>query len=121
MIDGRVPHSLLLEVFTDEGVGTMVHPMSTADEPTLDRWAGDDADYGDAAARPWSAARAPWSGTTTGNAYVDLLAGIAVNALGHAHPAVVEAVTAQVATLGHVSQPVRQRAVGARWPSGCSR
>ena len=32
-------------------------------------------------------------------------AGIAVNALGHAHPAVVEAVTRQVATLGHTSQP----------------
>ena len=24
VIDGRVPHSLLLEIFTDEGVGTMV-------------------------------------------------------------------------------------------------
>ena len=24
IIDGRVPHSLLLEIFTDEGVGTMV-------------------------------------------------------------------------------------------------
>jgi acetylornithine aminotransferase len=39
----------------------------------------------------------------TGKSYLDLLAGIAVNALGHAHPAVVEAVTRQVATLGHVS------------------
>jgi acetylornithine/N-succinyldiaminopimelate aminotransferase len=38
-----------------------------------------------------------------GNTYLDLLGGIAVNALGHAHPAVVEAVSAQVATLGHVS------------------
>ena len=26
VVDGRVPHSLLLEVFTDEGVGTMVVP-----------------------------------------------------------------------------------------------
>jgi acetylglutamate kinase len=26
VLDGRVPHSLLLEVFTDEGVGTMVVP-----------------------------------------------------------------------------------------------
>jgi acetylglutamate kinase len=24
VIDGRVPHSLLLEIFTDEGIGTMV-------------------------------------------------------------------------------------------------
>jgi acetylornithine/N-succinyldiaminopimelate aminotransferase len=38
-----------------------------------------------------------------GREYVDLLGGIAVNALGHAHPAVVAAVTKQVATLGHVS------------------
>jgi acetylornithine aminotransferase len=38
-----------------------------------------------------------------GREYVDLLGGIAVNALGHAHPAVVEAVTTQLSTLGHVS------------------
>ena len=41
-----------------------------------------------------------------GNSYVDLVAGIAVNALGHAHPAVVAAVTRQVATLGHTSNLV---------------
>ena len=29
VLDGRVPHSLLLELFTDEGVGTMVVPPST--------------------------------------------------------------------------------------------
>jgi acetylornithine/N-succinyldiaminopimelate aminotransferase len=38
-----------------------------------------------------------------GKEYLDFLAGIAVNALGHAHPAVVAAVTNQVATLAHVS------------------
>ncbi len=38
-----------------------------------------------------------------GNEYLDLLGGIAVNALGHAHPAIVQAVSEQVATLGHVS------------------
>jgi acetylornithine aminotransferase len=38
-----------------------------------------------------------------GRSYVDLLGGIAVNALGHAHPAVVAAVSRQIATLGHVS------------------
>jgi acetylornithine/N-succinyldiaminopimelate aminotransferase len=38
-----------------------------------------------------------------GNRYLDLLAGIAVNALGHAHPALVTAVTDQLQTLGHVS------------------
>ncbi|MBM4726784.1 acetylornithine aminotransferase [Prescottella equi] len=38
-----------------------------------------------------------------GKRYLDLLAGIAVNILGHAHPAIVEAVTTQLSTLGHVS------------------
>ncbi|NIJ11534.1 acetylornithine aminotransferase [Saccharomonospora amisosensis] len=38
-----------------------------------------------------------------GNRYLDLVTGIAVNALGHAHPAIVAAVTEQVATLGHTS------------------
>jgi acetylornithine/N-succinyldiaminopimelate aminotransferase len=38
-----------------------------------------------------------------GKRYLDLLAGIAVNSLGHAHPAVVEAVTTQISTLGHTS------------------
>jgi acetylornithine aminotransferase len=38
-----------------------------------------------------------------GREYVDLLGGIAVNALGHGHPALVEAVTGQLQTLGHVS------------------
>ncbi len=38
-----------------------------------------------------------------GKEYLDFLGGIAVNALGTAHPAVVEAVSRQVASLGHVS------------------
>ncbi|MFD7227320.1 acetylornithine transaminase [Streptomyces sp. NPDC059881] len=38
-----------------------------------------------------------------GTEYLDFVGGIAVNALGHAHPAVVEAVSRQIATLGHVS------------------
>jgi len=38
-----------------------------------------------------------------GNEYVGLLGGIAVNTLGHAHPALVAALEQQVRTLGHVS------------------
>jgi acetylornithine/N-succinyldiaminopimelate aminotransferase len=38
-----------------------------------------------------------------GKQYLDLLGGIAVNSLGHAHPALVGAVTTQLQTLGHVS------------------
>jgi acetylornithine aminotransferase len=41
-----------------------------------------------------------------GQSYVDFLAGIAVNVLGHAHPAVVDAVSRQVGVLGHVSNLV---------------
>ena len=40
---------------------------------------------------------------TDGNAYLDLIAGIAVSSLGHAHPALVAAVTAQAGTLAHTS------------------
>ena len=50
-----------------------------------------------------------------GRRYLDLVSGVAVNALGHAHPAVVAAVTSQIAQLGHVSnffvhEPVLQLA-----------
>jgi acetylornithine/N-succinyldiaminopimelate aminotransferase len=38
-----------------------------------------------------------------GKKYLDLLGGLAVNCLGHAHPFIVSAVTSQLATLGHVS------------------
>ncbi|WP_279582151.1 acetylornithine transaminase [Fodinicola feengrottensis] len=39
----------------------------------------------------------------TGKSYVDMFGGIAVNALGHGHPAVVKAVSDQIATLAHTS------------------
>jgi acetylornithine/N-succinyldiaminopimelate aminotransferase len=38
-----------------------------------------------------------------GKTYLDLLGGIAVNVLGHRHPAVIEAVAHQMGTLGHTS------------------
>lgn len=38
-----------------------------------------------------------------GHSYLDLLGGIAVNILGHRHPAIIDAVTQQMATLGHTS------------------
>ena len=38
-----------------------------------------------------------------GREYLDFVGGIAVNALGHGHPAVVEAVSRQIGALGHVS------------------
>ncbi len=45
----------------------------------------------------------PWVWDETGKRYLDLLGGIAVNVLGHAHPAMVAAVEKQVRTLGHIS------------------
>ena len=38
-----------------------------------------------------------------GKVYLDFLGGIATSILGHAHPAIVKAVTKQVSTLGHIS------------------
>jgi acetylornithine aminotransferase len=38
-----------------------------------------------------------------GNTYLDFLGGIATSILGHAHPAIVKAVTRQISTLSHVS------------------
>lgn len=44
-----------------------------------------------------------WLTDTAGERYLDMLCGLAVTSLGHAHPAVTEAVAAQAATLTHVS------------------
>ncbi|HEX3649992.1 MAG TPA: acetylornithine transaminase, partial [Pseudonocardiaceae bacterium] len=44
-----------------------------------------------------------WVWDADGNRYLDLVSGIAVNVLGHAHPAVVAAVTEQIGVLGHTS------------------
>jgi acetylornithine aminotransferase len=82
--------------------------MTATESPTStqqwqDRWRGALMDnYGTPAmtlvrgvgARVWDA---------EGRDYVDLLAGIAVNALGHAHPSIVAAVADQLATIGHTS------------------
>jgi acetylornithine/N-succinyldiaminopimelate aminotransferase len=44
-----------------------------------------------------------WLYTTDGTAYLDMMAGIAVNALGHAHPKLVKVLQEQAARLWHVS------------------
>ncbi|WEH19294.1 acetylornithine transaminase [Streptomyces sp. VNUA24] len=75
----------------------------TANEELTQRWRGSLMDnYGTpklslvrgAGSKVWDA---------DGREYVDYVGGIAVNALGHGHPAVVEAVSTQIASLGHVS------------------
>ena len=44
-----------------------------------------------------------WVWDADGHRYLDLIAGIAVSSLGHAHPAIVEAVSRQVAEVAHTS------------------
>ncbi len=48
-----------------------------------------------------------WLITTTGERYLDFASGVAVNALGHAHPRLVEALSAQAAKLWHTSNLYR--------------
>jgi acetylornithine aminotransferase len=48
-----------------------------------------------------------WLWDTEGNRYLDALAGIAVNGLGHGHPGLVKAITEQSARLIHVSNLFR--------------
>ncbi len=110
VLDGRLPHALLLEMFTSEGIGTMV-AAGQGDRMTLtDRWnAVMMPNYGTPpmaldhgrGVRVWDDA---------GNEYLDFVGGIAVSSLGHAHPAIVAAVTAQVARLVAHVQPLSARA-----------
>ncbi len=44
-----------------------------------------------------------WLWDDHGNKYLDALAGVAVNGLGHAHPKLVKAISGQAAKLIHVS------------------
>src|SRR5947209_1769101 len=49
----------------------------------------------------------------SGNSHLDLVAGIAVCALGHAHPRIARAIAEQAATLVHVSNLVHHEPAGA--------
>src|SRR5437879_10685617 len=48
-----------------------------------------------------------WLVATNGDRYLDFTSGVAVNALGHAHPHLVEAITKQVHKVWHVSNLYR--------------
>ena len=62
---------------------------------------------------PSCGARAPCSSTPTAREYLDFITGLAVVSLGHAHPAVADAVAEQARTLQPRLEPLRQHA-GAR-------
>ena len=149
--DGRVPHALLLEIFTNAGIGTMVtqdglirlgsRVFSAAEGIPPHEYAngefgvgGSKHEYrvdqheqrpvgpggaglgrrarrlrahGDEHLRHPQAGLRPRRGLLRlgrrRRRHLDLLSGLAVNALGHAHPTVLSAITGQIATLGHVS------------------
>ena len=119
VLDGRLSHAILLEIFTDSGIGTMVIPADTRrrrpvseSEALRQRFeAAMMVNYG---TPPLALARGEGSRVwdADGNRYLDLIAGIAVSALGHAHPAIVDAVTAQVGRHRAHQQPVPARARG---------
>lgn len=67
-----------------------------------------------------------WIWDSEGNRYLDFLAGIAVNQLGHAHPAMVETLTRQASTLIHTSnilltEPQARLAAKLHDVTGCDR
>jgi acetylornithine/N-succinyldiaminopimelate aminotransferase len=53
-----------------------------------------------------------WLYDESGSAYLDMVAGIAVCALGHAHPRITRAIAEQAATLVHVSNLVHHEPAG---------
>ncbi|MGV9263988.1 acetylornithine transaminase [Kitasatospora sp. NPDC003701] len=87
---------------------TDAQPSSTSAQPTgneqlTDRWQHAFTDNYGTPRIPLVRGEGAKLWDADGKEYTDLLGGIAVNALGTAHPAVVEAVTRQISTLGHVS------------------
>ncbi|MER5490781.1 acetylornithine transaminase [Streptomyces sp. NPDC002454] len=77
--------------------------MTTANEELTRRWQGALMDNYGTPALPLVRGEGTRVWDADGTGYLDFVGGIAVNALGHGHPAVVEAVGRQIATLGHVS------------------
>ena len=110
ILDGRIPHALLLEFFTREGIGTMIEASCRrggARMTTFDDIVALDAEhvmqtYG---RQPVAFVRGEgvrlWD--SEGKEYLDFLGGLAVTSLGHAHPAVADALADQARTLLHVS------------------
>jgi hypothetical protein len=101
VIDGRQPHSLLLEVFTSEGIGTMIVPdelaasdpvptqgdsAMTANDDLLGRYGHALLGVFGTPALVVDRGEGCYVWDVDGKRYLDLLAGIAVNALGHNHP-----------------------------------
>lgn len=128
LIDGRVRHALLMELLSEQGGGTRL----VSDEHAPTRLATD-VDTAQAANATTKAPAVAWAGTLSargakvimptygryaievaagegarvrgadGRSYLDFAAGVAVNALGYAHPAVVAAIRAGSTGVVHAS------------------
>ena len=109
ILDGRTPHALLLESSPTKGWGRWSGPTDAGSTPSrpeggcrsrrplrphaqLRRAAGD-----------LRAGRGSALFDIDGQSYLDFLSGLAVTSLGHAHPALADAVADQARTLSHVS------------------
>ena len=101
VLDGRLPHVLLLELFTDEGVGTMITERTAMSTLYVDL----SAPGRDLRAGPGQRALGP-----EGKRYLDFLSGLAVTSLGHAHPEVADAIAEQARHAAPRLEPVRHRA-----------
>ncbi len=102
LLDGRVPHVVLLELFSDEGIGTMI----TADPTGRDRQVTERSPLMTTYPPPpvtFVRGEGSWLCDDAGKRYLDFLSGLAVTSLGHAHPVVAEAIAEQARTLLHVS------------------
>ena len=106
-MDGRVEHSLVLELFTPEGVGTMITPRrrSVSPDERLPPMTTSPRVMPTYARYPLTLVRG--AGTRVwdddGREYLDFAGALGVTPLGHSHPAWVEAVRDQLDTLDMVS------------------
>lgn len=84
---------------------SLTHPAGTPDNAArwLDRYTGSLLNVFGTPQRVLVRGQGAHVWDDQGRRYLDLLGGIAVNALGHAHPFVTSVIASQLATLGHVS------------------
>jgi acetylornithine/N-succinyldiaminopimelate aminotransferase len=101
IIGGKEPHALARKLLQGERIGTRVVSAGIDEVKELDhRYLFQNYGRQDLC---FERGEGEFLYDLAGRRYIDLVAGIAVNSLGYAHPAVVAAVCEQVARLTHVS------------------
>ncbi len=115
ILDGRVAHVLLLEIFTDQGIGTMLFDRETLHDrphsstpPALDHCPFMPVFGAPAISIERGRGTEVWD--TDGKRYLDFLSGIAVVSLGHANPVIADAICRQAHTLAARQQLLHQPA-----------